>query len=221
MSSKHPSALAGRAPKEFTYPALPGAGDAPGTAKSVWTNPGKASHAADGNGNEEREKLARKKGFEDGLASARAAYEREVATVRAELGKALRDFATERERYFHNVEQEVVRLALAIVRKIIHRESQIDPLILTGVVRVALEKANSGTRTALRVHPSEAERWRQFFVQDAHRTPPPEVVEDVQVAHSSCVLETEVGTSEIGLETHLREIEQGFLDLLAQRPGAH
>jgi hypothetical protein len=28
-----------------------------------------------------------------------------------------------------------------------------------------------------------------------------------------------MGATEIGLETQLKEIEQGFLDLLAQRPG--
>ncbi len=35
-----------------------------------------------------------------------------------------------------------------------------------------------------------------------------------------CMLETEFGSTEIGLETHLKEIEQGFFDLLAQRPGS-
>jgi flagellar assembly protein FliH len=33
-----------------------------------------------------------------------------------------------------------------------------------------------------------------------------------------CVLETEVGSTQISLETQLKEIEQGFLDLLEHRP---
>jgi flagellar assembly protein FliH len=37
---------------------------------------------------------------------------------------------------------------------------------------------------------------------------------------NQCVLETELGTTELGIETQLKEIEKGFFDLLAQRPEA-
>ena len=47
----------------------------------------------------------------------------------------------------------------------------------------------------------------------------PELVGDPDLEPSRCILETELGATEIGLETQLKEIEQGFLDLLAQRPG--
>jgi flagellar biosynthesis/type III secretory pathway protein FliH len=33
-------------------------------------------------------------------------------------------------------------------------------------------------------------------------------------------LETELGITDLSLETQLKEIEQGLFDLLAQRPGA-
>jgi flagellar assembly protein FliH len=33
------------------------------------------------------------------------------------------------------------------------------------------------------------------------------------------VLETELGTANFGLDSQLKEVEQGFFDLLALRPG--
>ena len=40
----------------------------------------------------------------------------------------------------------------------------------------------------------------------------------LSVEAHNCILETELGTTELGLEAQLKEIEQGFFDLLAQRP---
>ena len=45
-----------------------------------------------------------------------------------------------------------------------------------------------------------------------------EVKADPSVEAHNCILETELGTTELGLDAQLKEIEQGFFDLLAQRP---
>ena len=112
-----------------------------------------------------------------------------------------------------------MRLSLAIVRKILHRESQVDPLLLTGVLRVAMEKVASTTTTRLRANPADIKVWREYFAQDHEKYPAPELIGDPELEPSRCILETDLGTTEIGLETQLKEIEKGFLDLLAQRPG--
>jgi flagellar assembly protein FliH len=168
---------------------------------------------------EQREQQARARGFEEGKNAARAELEQIAAGLRQQIAAALRDFVVERDTYFHRVEEQVVRLCLAIVRKILHRESQIDPLLLTGVLRVAMEKVASSTTTRLRANPADIRVWREYFSQDREKYPPPELVGDPELEPSRCILETDLGTTEIGLETQLKEIEQGFLDLLAQRPG--
>ena len=48
----------------------------------------------------------------------------------------------------------------------------------------------------------------------------PEIVEDASVLPQSCILETDMGSTELGIETQLKEIENGLFDLLAQRPQA-
>ena len=89
--------------------------------------------------------------------------EREVAEERAAVLKACEEFRRERARYFAGVEAEVVKLALAIAARVLHREAKLDPLLLTGVVRVALEKMAEDSATVLRVPASAIEMWREVF----------------------------------------------------------
>jgi flagellar assembly protein FliH len=167
---------------------------------------------------EQREKEAFDRGVKEGEARARAASEQEILTAKAAISAALEKFKVERETYFTRIEPEAVQLALAIARKILHREAQMDPLLLAGMVRVALEKVDAGTRVRLWAHPSDIPFWKEHFAQAGSVQPSPELVGDPALRRGECTLETEVGSTQISLETQLKEIEQGFFDLLDQRP---
>lgn len=225
LSSKHLSSLGEQRPAEvFTYPPAPAAPasqaseDAHG--RRLWGETEKPKAGIDPAAAELREKQMWQQGFDEATAKARAEYEKNIAILQSEIAKTLRDFAAERDSYFRRVEQEVVRLTLAIARKILHREAQVDPLLLTGVLRVALEKVGAGTSTRLRANPTDIKIWRDYFMQARENFPTPELVGDPEIEPFRCILETDLGTTEIGLETQLKEIEQGFLDLLSQRPGS-
>jgi len=165
-----------------------------------------------------REDRARAAGLKEGEGQARARFEREINSTREAVAQALESFGREREAYFCRVEAEVVKLAIGIARKILHREVQVDPLLLAGVVRVALEKITAGTSVRLRVHPDHVYAWHDFFANQAELRPTPELVGDATLGMGHCVLETALGTTELTLEAQLAEIERGFFDLLAQRP---
>jgi flagellar assembly protein FliH len=161
---------------------------------------------------------AYEKGFSEGKASARADFENATSELRSQISGTIREFAKNREEYFGRVESEVVRLSLSIARKILHRESQIDPLVLTGVVHVALQKLNSETRVRLRTHSDDVRFWSDYYKQAKDIYPIVEVVGDPSLPQGHCTLETDFGSTQISLETQLKEIEQGFFDLLEQRP---
>ena len=164
------------------------------------------------------EQRAYEKGVSEGEARARTAFEKALAEARSQISVALRQFTKERETYFERVEADVVQLALSIARKILHRESQIDPLLLTGVVRVALEGVKRDTHVRLRANPEEVRFWRDYFTHAEDIRPTPDLIGDPSLAQGHCLLETELGSTHISFETQLKEIEQGFLDLLSQRP---
>jgi flagellar assembly protein FliH len=165
-----------------------------------------------------REQQAWERGVREGEARARASAEAAVGQQRDAVGAAIREFVQDRVAYFHNVEGEVVALCLAIVRKILRREAQVDPLLLAGLVRVALEKMAVRQNVRLRVHPAQVADWREYFAQQKDLEQVPELQGDAALEPNQCELETELGVTDLNLETQLKEIEQGLFDLLAQRP---
>ena len=168
-------------------------------------------------GQEELSRLiseARAEGIREGERRARGAAEQELAKERARVAEIASAFQTERREYYSKVEVELVHFALAIAAKILHREAQVDRMLVAGLVKVMLEKLQQGTRVTVRVRPEAADSWRHYF-QD---NPTIQVVEDFSLTQHDCVLETELGTADLGLDAQLKEIEKGFFDLLAQRP---
>ncbi len=154
----------------------------------------------------------------DAKAEARLEWEGEleerVLEERLMVTRLCEEFGRERSKYFAAVESEVVKLALAIAARVLHREAKMDPLLLTAAVRVALGKVAEDSSTVLRVPAGDAEMWRGVFgSNDAVQ-----VVGDERMTAGECVLETNVGKVELGVSAQLEEIEKGFFDLLEQRP---
>jgi flagellar assembly protein FliH len=162
---------------------------------------------------------AREQGVRQGEAQARAAAEQSVDEARQAVSLALKEFDQQRADYFRRVESEVVRLALAIARKVLRREAQLDPLLLAGVVRVALDQMQASTRVVLRTSTDAVETWRKFCAEHCREHQTVEVIGDSSLAGPGCVLQAEVGSTEISLEGQLQEIQSGFFDLLGERPG--
>jgi flagellar assembly protein FliH len=136
---------------------------------------------------------------------------------RERMRKTCHDFERERTRYFAEVETQVVKLALAIAARVLHREARMDPLLLTAAVRVALEKVENESGTRLRVPLAELTMWQAEFERPEHASTL-RVVGDEAMALGECVLETSVGTLDLGIEAQLGEIERGFYDLMQRRP---
>jgi flagellar assembly protein FliH len=143
--------------------------------------------------------------------------EEKIATEREGVLRSCEQFGRERARYFADVEAEVVKLALAIAARVLHREAKLDPLLLSAAVRVALEKVAEDSAMVLRVPAAEAELWRGTFSAQAFESSV-QVVGDERLGAGECVLDTNVGKVELGVSAQLSEIERGFFDLLQQRP---
>lgn len=167
-----------------------------------------------------RLKQAHEEGVREGEQREKNRAQQEVAQQRAKITEAIAAFERERNDYYSKIEAEVVHLAVAVAAKILHREAQLDRMLLAALVKVALEKLQQNTRVLVRVPRHQAAAWREYFAQSAPLAVSPEVVEDDSVGSSNCILETELGSTELGLEAQLKEVETGLFDLLAQRPGA-
>ena len=147
--------------------------------------------------------------------AAQADAEREAKQAR--MCAALESFAAERTRYFRRVETEVVHLSLAIARKILGREAELDPTLLSGLVRIALDRMGAGTAIRLRVAPGDLADWQRknAFADGRYVC---ELLPDTALEPGDCRVETDLGAAEFGLETQMQEVETGLLNILAQRP---
>ncbi len=142
--------------------------------------------------------------------------EERVAKERFFILVVCEEFRKERIKYFAGVEAEVVKLALGIAARVLHREVKLDPLLLVGAVRVALEKVAEGSTVAVRVPGDEVDRWREILAGGQGRSL--ELMGDERLHAGECVIDTSVGRVELGVNAQLAEIERGFFDLLQQRP---
>jgi flagellar assembly protein FliH len=124
-----------------------------------------------------------------------------IACERQAIIQACERFARERTQYFAAVEEEVVRLSLAIAARVLHREAAMDPLLLKGAVRVALEKVQASETAILQVPEKQVENWKAILLE-AHREDV-RVIGDSRLQNGECVLETSIGRVELGVKAQL------------------
>jgi flagellar assembly protein FliH len=162
----------------------------------------------------ERGRLEGRQIERDGQAAAAAAAEDRRVRQAAELAAGV---AEERDRYLQAVEREVVELALAVAARILRREAQMDPLLLTGAVRVALGQLAASTEVRLRVPPGELDLWTESIARLPNLAVKPEVLAGEGMRLGDCVVETALGKVDLGVRAQLGEIERGFFDRAGAR----
>jgi len=148
------------------------------------------------------------RGFEDELA-------RRLDAERERVERVCGEFAMDRQRYFAAAEGQVVKLALAVAKRVLAREVEADTMHLTAVVRAALARVHDGSASVLRVRSGEQRQWEALFANG--RDGRVSVVGDHHLEAGECVLETEVGRVELGVKVQLAEIERGFGELLRRQ----
>jgi flagellar assembly protein FliH len=164
----------------------------------------RASEAGREQGRQEGQKAER-----EALSGSQAAAQRQRAQQAAEL---IESFTQERDRYLGMVEHEVVKLALAVAARILRREAQMDPLLLTGAVRVALGQLSGSTRARLLVPEAELDLWAEAIALLPNLAMKPSVVAGEGMRLGDCMIETDLGSVDLGIRAQLGEIERGFFD---------
>lgn len=151
-----------------------------------------------------------------GRAEADESYKREHAakleTLYRKLATAASELADLRDKLRKEAESDVVRLALAIARKVIHREVAVDSELLVGLVHSILQKIDTRELHQLRVHPDQVEglvrAWNRIYAPKKV-----EIVPDRSLEPGAALFETTRGVLDASVDTQLGEIERGMLDL--------
>lgn len=159
---------------------------------------------------EQRMREAREAGRAEGEAQGRKAAQNEVDAVLQKLAGAIHEASQMRPRLRAEAEADLVRLAIAIARKIVGRELNADPETITGLVKAALEKVRTQEILRVRVHPDHSARIRECLNRFGGAQV--EVIAEPGADRGSAIFETSRGNFDASVETQLREIERGLTD---------
>ena len=156
------------------------------------------------------ERDAFSKGFAQGeRAGAEAAAKRGEAMLRR-LTETLGELTTLREQMIHQTERQMVQLALAVARRVVHREISLDQDLLIAMARVALDRLGESAQVTVRLNPQDFEATASARTAEwtgTHVT----VVADARVGRGGCRIESEFGAMDAGVDAQIQEIARALL----------
>jgi flagellar assembly protein FliH len=149
-------------------------------------------------------------------AGAAAGWQRgaeQIAPAVAALNCIVEEISGLRARVRREAEASTVDLAIAIARRVLHRELATDPEAILGLVRSACDRLNMREAHRLRVAPSDlaviqAQRSRLTLPERV------EIAADPSLVSGSAIFETSRGELDASAHTQLDEIERGLTDLV-------
>lgn len=160
---------------------------------------------------------ARQRGFDEGRVSGEQAAWKQLEPLLARMARTVEDLTLAGRQLRRDAEADVVKLAVTIARRILHREIQVDPEALLGIVRAALDRLDARELHRIRLHPDDLPRIRP----EIERLSLPkrvEMIADPSLERGALIFETARGTLDASFETQLDEIDRGLADVLRRRP---
>ncbi|HLH01614.1 MAG TPA: FliH/SctL family protein [Bryobacteraceae bacterium] len=155
----------------------------------------------------------RQAALEEGIKKGREAAANEIKAASDRLATTLRDLLALKKRMRSEAEADVVKLSLAIARRILHRELNADPESIQGIVYAGLQKLQNREISRVRIPPVALEPVRGAL-ERAGLAPAVNIVADTKLRPGDILFETSLGELDGSVETQLQEIERGFADRL-------
>jgi flagellar assembly protein FliH len=159
---------------------------------------------------EQRIRQAREAAYKEGEHAART----QVQPQLEKMARSIQEIADLRPKLRHQAEGDLLKLALAIARKVVHREITADPEALTALVRVAIEKIRLQEIVRVRTHPLHQQVIQQI-VSRLSSGAQLEIQADQRLPLGGVIIDTARGEFDASVDVQLREIERGLTDRLA------
>jgi flagellar assembly protein FliH len=158
---------------------------------------------------------ARQTGLREGETAGRGQGEATVRPVVERLGRSIQEMIDAKTQVRRQLEEEAVQLALAIGKRILHRELSTDPAALHGLVQAAFERIAREEINRVVVHPDHVATVREALSRFTTRKI--EILGDGGREKGALIFETTRGALDASVDTQLQEIERGLADRLKWR----
>lgn len=158
--------------------------------------------------------------YNQGVAAGEAAFaqkaQQKLDPVLNGLSSIIAELASLRKRTRAEAEDDAMKLAIAIARRVLYRELTTDPEAILGLVKAAFSKLSARETHRLRVSPSDAATIQEHRLK-LQIPPAIEIVSDGALTPGSAIFETTRGDLDASVDTQLAEIDRGLTDILKRR----
>ncbi len=165
------------------------------------------------------EKNAFENGFRQGEQSGLATSEQNIDALMKRHAEGILEIGKIKSVLYSRVEREVVKLAIEVAKKIVHREVQVDLDIIQTLVHVALAHVAEKTPVTIHINPVDynyiSERQTEISRTEGRSIT---LVADKSIERGGCLIETDCGDIDARLEEKFREVEHAFFKGGSQRP---
>ncbi|MCC7417923.1 MAG: hypothetical protein IT176_12365 [Acidobacteria bacterium] len=164
----------------------------------------------------QREAFAR--GYAEGERDLARNVSAEREGERRRLAASLGELAALRSGMIPALERQTVDLAIVIASRILHREVTLDRPLLVAMAREALARHGETSAATIRLHPDDfaaVSAAGDGAVQGAVR-----VVADPAVAAGGCIVESDAGLMDVGVDAQISEVAAALLGEIERRPDA-
>jgi len=159
------------------------------------------------------EREAYQKGFDAGRTAGMELGEKRIEAVLKRFARSLEELSSMRQRVVKEMEQDLIRLAVEIARKLVHREINIDQEIILTLVRVALDKVVQ--KTPVTVYLSSPDfRFLQARLDEVNHLLGKreiELKENPELGRGDCILESPYGEIDARISEQFKRIEHNLL----------
>lgn len=146
-----------------------------------------------------------------------------LASLRASLSAAVRDFEQAKRRLIASAEAGLLELALAIARRVCKTRTAGDVEAARANARHLLELARHEHDLQLRLHPADADALRDALPELLAATESAahvELIADESVGRGGCVLTSRDGTIDASIDTQLDRIAEALSSDKSSCPGS-
>jgi flagellar assembly protein FliH len=158
----------------------------------------------------------RQEAFAEALRQAREEANAQIRGLQESVGQTIASLAQTKRKLRQEGEVELLKLSLAIARRILHREISIDSEALHGLVHAAMQKLQNREVSRVRVNPAGADAVRTSL-ERIGAAPAIEISPDPSLKSGDIIFETQFGELDASIDSQLAEIQRGFADRLALR----
>lgn len=155
---------------------------------------------------------ARREGFASGVASAQQEAEQELLPAVQKVAQAAAELARARDAVRDHATNDLVKLAIAITARVLHRQVAVDPDVLAGLLKAAFSKLQAREIARARVHPEFEPLLRRCLEQNG--APGNLVLSADRSVKAGALLFEFDEKLDASTEADLSEIERGLSDKL-------